>query len=428
MLRRHLKSGGAPVAACAGFDFDAASAYLENALGGTHRAGYESHLAGCATCRRYLIELSRLAQTAPHPGMRPTTVADQTPVWVRWREVVTGWFDLPAWNLKWQVVGAASAAFAILIAALGVQPWRQAPKPADIAVSAPIIPTTSVDSDPQAPVTGASPGGTPFLVAENSVVGRQGQSRPSVPAPPFEVRPKETERDVAVAPSNDSSKLNAPQPAEAFPFDFGQRQRADTQRISGAFQEGQVSPREAPAALAGNSDNAGRQVPADLRADSREQTPGSSVQGDRGEIAARITPPPEINPMNPDPKPTPHNKPQNGRSSAPSKLSGIARALVPWSKSDPPSEPERRVKLETLDDESAKPLKVRIRDKVFRFDHNLKMWIDQDYKDEMLWRVLRLRRGSKEYEQVLANNPPIKEFFDHGPILIVWKHKIYKVR
>ena len=71
MLRRHLRSGAAPVAACAGFDLDAASAYLEGALGGSHRAGYESHLAGCATCRRHLIELARLAQTAPLAEAQP---------------------------------------------------------------------------------------------------------------------------------------------------------------------------------------------------------------------------------------------------------------------------------------------------------------------------------------------------------------------
>jgi len=428
MLRRHLKRGGAPVAACAGFDFDAANAYLENALGGSRRAGYESHLAGCATCRRHLIELSRLAQIAPHVGTQPTVFAHQTPAWVRWREVVVGWFDLPAWNLKWQMVGATGVAFAILIAALGVQSWRQASKPADIAASAPITPATSVDPNTQAFAHEASPAGTPFPGAENPVADRQGLSRPSVPAPPTEVGPKDTERDIAVAPSTESSKLNAPQPVETSSFDFSQRQRADTQRISGAFQQGQGLPQEALTSLAGSSDNAGKKVPTDLRADSREQTPSPSVQAERNEIAARISPPPEINPMNPEPKPTPHNKPQNGKSPAPPKLSGIARTLVPWGKSDPQSESERKVKFETLDDESSKPLKVRIRDKVFRYDSNLKMWIDQEYKDEMLWRVLRLKRGGKEYEQVLASDPLLKEFFDRGPILIVWKHKIYKVR
>ncbi|MGH9768767.1 MAG: hypothetical protein ACREAB_15155 [Blastocatellia bacterium] len=81
-----------------------------------------------------------------------------------------------------------------------------------------------------------------------------------------------------------------------------------------------------------------------------------------------------------------------------------------------------------MDDESFKTLKDRIRDKVFRFNPDLKMWIDEEYKDEMLWRVTTLKRDSAGYEQVLAKNPLLKEFFDRGPILVIWKDKIYRVR
>src|SRR5215831_18703627 len=106
MLRRRLRSGAAPVSACAGFDLDAASAYLEGALGGSHRAGYESHLAGCATCRRHLIELARLAQTAPlaEPQIfvKPATAPDRIPAWERWKEAVTAWLDPSSWSFKWR--------------------------------------------------------------------------------------------------------------------------------------------------------------------------------------------------------------------------------------------------------------------------------------------------------------------------------------
>src|SRR5215475_2701473 len=123
MLRRHLRSGAAPVAACAGFDLDAASAYLEGALDELCRASYESHLAGCAICRRHLIELARLAQAAPSFESRPAAAPDRIPAWNRWKEAVAGWFDLSTWNLKWQIAGASGVAFAILIAALGAQSW-----------------------------------------------------------------------------------------------------------------------------------------------------------------------------------------------------------------------------------------------------------------------------------------------------------------
>src|SRR5262249_47484310 len=145
MLRRRLRSGAAPVAVCAGFDFDAASAYLESALGGSHRASYESHLAGCAACRRHLIELSRLAQSAPLAEARlveakpsPAIAPNRIPAWSRWKEAVTIWFDFSSWKLKWRIASAGGAAFAILIAALGVQSWRQASSNhSEIAAAAP---------------------------------------------------------------------------------------------------------------------------------------------------------------------------------------------------------------------------------------------------------------------------------------------------
>src|SRR5215510_2678774 len=135
MLRRHLRSGAAPVAACAGFDLDAASAYLEGALDEWRRASYESHLAGCAICRRHLIELARLAQAAPGFESQPTAAPDRIPAWNRWKEVVAGWFDLSSWNLKWQIAGATGAAFLILIAALSIQLWRRAPYPQEVTLN-----------------------------------------------------------------------------------------------------------------------------------------------------------------------------------------------------------------------------------------------------------------------------------------------------
>jgi len=69
----------------------------------------------------------------------------------------------------------------------------------------------------------------------------------------------------------------------------------------------------------------------------------------------------------------------------------------------------------------------RMRGKVFVLDKGT--WIDQEYKPEMQeWRVWPLTRDSEEYKRVLRDEPALKEFFDKGPILIVWKNRtIYKV-
>jgi hypothetical protein len=81
-----------------------------------------------------------------------------------------------------------------------------------------------------------------------------------------------------------------------------------------------------------------------------------------------------------------------------------------------------------LDEESFKALTTRIQGRAFRRDKG--MWIDQTYRDSVQrWRIRKLTRGTKEYDQILSANPGLKEFFDRAPILIVWKDGwIYKVQ
>ena len=56
------------------------------------------------------------------------------------------------------------------------------------------------------------------------------------------------------------------------------------------------------------------------------------------------------------------------------------------------------------------------------------MWIDREYDfEKQKWNVWTLPRDSEAYKKVLADEPLLKEFFDHGPILIVWKNRVYKV-
>jgi len=81
---------------------------------------------------------------------------------------------------------------------------------------------------------------------------------------------------------------------------------------------------------------------------------------------------------------------------------------------------------EAPDDESANTLLWPWRGKVFRLVKGT--WIDQEYKPEMQeWRRWTLTRDSEQYKRVLRDEPLLKEFFDKGPILIVWKNRIYKV-
>jgi hypothetical protein len=83
---------------------------------------------------------------------------------------------------------------------------------------------------------------------------------------------------------------------------------------------------------------------------------------------------------------------------------------------------------ESSDAESLKPMEWPFRGKVFVLEKGI--WIDQEYKSEMQKEWLRwtLTRGSEQYKRVLAEEPQLKAFFDKGPIIIVWKNRIYKVQ
>jgi hypothetical protein len=117
----------------------------------------------------------------------------------------------------------------------------------------------------------------------------------------------------------------------------------------------------------------------------------------------------------------------------------VKRAIAPFSKSDSDTESVRKArpdKQEASDNATPNPMQIMIRDKTFCYEKckgpDLEkirgMWIDREYDfEKQKWNLWTLKRGSEEYKQVLADEPLLKEFFDHGPILIVWKNRVYKV-
>jgi len=437
MLRRHLRSGAGPVAACAGFDLDAASAYLEGALGGSHRANYESHLAGCAICRRHLIELSRLAQATPRFEARPAAAPDRIASWDRWKEAVAGWFDLSNWNLKWQMAGATGAVFAILIAALSVQLWRRAPNQAAVALN-----RSDANSQPAAELATQS-----FLsptpesqlqaadapVAQNPIAGFSDRS--PIPAPAPLVGPVVGAPKVDVEARSDALALTVNQPSEA--------------------------PVAAKPGGGGATAEAAQSLPPQPRTfvqlnelSMAEGLVGERLRYELKELAAKdrapgsyITPPPfRASLVGSEPEPSakqPLDRRSKLRAMSDIKLwmlpELVRRSLSPFSKSDSDTESERKTnsdKQTASDDGTPKPMQIMIRNKIFCFEKckgpDLEkirgMWIDREYDfEKQKWNIWTLTRDSEEYKRVLADEPLLKEFFDHGPILIVWKNRIYKV-
>jgi hypothetical protein len=430
MLRRHLRSGAAPVTACAGFDLDAASAYLEGALGGPHRANYESHLAGCAICRRHLIELARLAQAAPSFEARPAAAPDRIAAWDRWKEAVAGWFDLSTRNLKWQIAGATGAAFAILIAALGVQMWRRASNHAAGALRVANAPAQSAAEPATQTFPSPTPAPEPYTqysdvsVTQDLYANRQGGA--PIPAP--SVRPAGGEPGVLGELSSRLLALNPNQPSEApvvaMPGGVEQRQSPLPQPRTRSFD---LSRGESVLERFSRYESKGR---ADEIAQGPDITPPPYqpvLVGSKSETRAE-SPPSENSPSK-----------LNLKSLSEPFLEMITRITRPPKKNSFNSESEGKAKPdkpEAPGDDTLEPMQKTIRDKIFCFEKckgpDLEkirgMWIDREYDfEKQKMNIVSYKSGSEEYKQVLAAEPLLKEFFDHRPILIVWKNKVYKV-
>jgi hypothetical protein len=446
MLQRRLRSGAAPVAACAGFDLDAASAYLEGALGGSHRAGYESHLAGCVTCRRHLIELARLAQTTPLAEPQPATAPGRIKAWDRWKEAVAVWFDLSSRSFKWRIAGATGAAFAILIAAFGAQSWRLVSRQPVIKVTDNTVASSSHEApDVQSPLPSPTPetsaqaeGASLDAPLAGDVIATN-RERPQVTAPAPSVGPQGSAPNIAaleasarsmVAPSNQPGEAPvAPKPMPTLMPDVAETGLSPSSRLSGFI---------ANESLAAGA----RSVLTEPREESNEQAAKDPVG------TFRPSPPRGLNPMKPGHQetvvsrrglalvparqskqnPEPNSKPADPKSTSLIKdvMGFVWRNPLKWPLG---SESEQKAigdAPESADSESTAPMVMPFRGKVFLRVKG--MWIDQEYKPEMQeWRRWTLTRDSEQYKRVLADEPQLKEFFDKGPILIVWKNRIYKV-
>jgi hypothetical protein len=463
MLRRRLRSGAAPVTACAGFDLDAASAYLEGALGGSHRAGYESHLAGCATCRRHLIELARLAQTAPlaEPQIvvSPATAPGRIPAWDRWKTAVTAWFDLSSRSLKWRLAGATGAAFAILIAALGVQSWRQTSRQGESGSAVAEVKRADVNSgnDGNNSNSGVAPSerdaqsssstpeqdvatrdvGAPVTPINQRAIANTSEVQSRIPAPALPVGPQGNAFTINVMPSNGSLALDPNQPIEppAVAKDLPMPNPASAVTAARRQRQDVISSPESSAAVGNSASRISRQDSSQRATEERPQ----SLHTFKPHIDLMDPKPPrlsnsfvggQISPVNSGSEQgadTQSNK-SVWNSATASILKAMERVPLVGPRLSPNSEPERKTAAaaqETADAGSPNPMVTKINGKIF---HRVKgVLIDQEYKPEMDQWTRWLKRDSKEYKEILEKDPSLTVFFERGPILIVWKNGIYKI-
>lgn len=398
MLRSHLSAGargGSMVEACAGFDPDTASAYLEQALGQAARSTYDAHLAGCPSCRRSVIDLSRLIRSSLPAGQiadsKPQSVTTPPREAVNWKSIVAGWLGLSEWNLASRNWGLATAgaAGAVLLAILATQLWRQPGQQQQVART------------DQAPASGAALNSDQSLVklqAESTPDGTTLQesqipSHPNVPSP------------AAIGPVNQTSTLS------------GKTDSTESMRMVAVGNINDASPPSLPAP----SPNV---VPVIANSFASTAAGFSPLVESKQSVALPEAPPEVANarilvPINPSPNDNPmvrEKKPQQT-----SNVFNRAFAFVPSRK----EAADRKLEVKEIEPDAPKVLTIRVRDKVFNFRSG--MWIDQSYKADMAWRITKLTQDSDEYKKVLADEPQLKDFFERGAVIVVWKDKIYKV-
>jgi hypothetical protein len=111
LLRAHVGRADGPPALCREFDPDLANAFIEQNLTVRERARYEQHLSLCASCRKSVVVLARMADTDPAFMTADSSLrgAAQVPE-PRWKA-----FFAPAFRPQW-----AMAAAAVIILAISV--------------------------------------------------------------------------------------------------------------------------------------------------------------------------------------------------------------------------------------------------------------------------------------------------------------------
>jgi hypothetical protein len=408
VLRRHLKLGGAPVVACAGFDADKASAFLENALSSTAHAKFESHLAGCPVCRRHLIELSHLIG----PISTPVPVHVKTDRLAALKQ----WFDFSSWGWKQQTAGLAATA--LLIGAVSSPLWltRYASKrmPADIAVSFPAgqveALTAPVEYRERVETPAAGTAESPASNADLDLSRQRsneagaapqeqatGAAKPQIPAPsvPARVENSSIVQDMArESVFNAANRIElpiisntgySPPPVASF-----QPRATDILPLPIVTPAPEPPRAEADAAAAPSSPNL-----LSLKVSPKaSDNPMLDVKGEqRAKTASTQKPFARV-----------------GLTS----LLPIGRGVLEVKPASPATE-----------EEGTRPLFRKIRDRRFRLENDI--WVDEDYTNNMRWRVKLLIRGSSEYEAALVEEPQLKIFFEKAPILVMWDGTIYKV-
>ena len=369
VLRRHLREQVS--LECAGFDADLASAYLEQSLAPLTSRQYEDHLNGCPPCRGHLLQLVTLADfvrqaSVPDSSWAPATIHHPTPALVvgRWRDLIDRLRDSFVAPFRVPAIGMALTVTALVA---GFVAWQFRPdKPEAPGEMAAITPSNAATSD-ALPV--------------------------SVPTPAEMVPETETLRSATIA----SSVPTQPSPGRStIP---GPTKPSPSATSNDTIAEATTSPQSLPLAPAVVSEI---DIIAAAQPGIRPQSVSTGAINVNTQAASQLTRP---------------KSPKSAKS-----VDDSASFQVPDIQALRGFVSPRSRRTGTV---AADNIRV-IRDKTFVLEG--RTWVDQEFHQLMRSSgSVTLVHGDETHDRLVAEHPPLADFFNLRPVTVVWNGRVYRV-
>lgn len=396
LLRAYVSRPSNPSQACPDFDPDQANAYIEHSLTGASRARYEQHLSECATCRKNVVALARLAE--------PDNLISVSPELSR-----SGWFDgarrvFGAMSQpQWAMAAAAVIILAISLPLVLSRNWNRQESPA--------VASRAVSENSKQALTSEVPQASPKSADASSA---------STNSPAASI-PKERDRREIDALAVNAPPAAKPSDAAARFGDVGEPHRkvditaaeakpAEEQRKSeaqvaqGLPQGGAApSPQLTKNDIAKNDSDQGRQQPGKDSAQQANDTKAradqeSNQKQDVGNVEAAVAPPALVS------SPQVPNSRGNLRRPAP--------------------------KLSLRDNSSGETVRVderKISGKKFLFKDGA--WTDKDFNPDKDLPVVTIFRDSNTYKEVISKRSGLRSIMERFSVteraIIVYKGTVY---
>ncbi|HEX8185402.1 MAG TPA: hypothetical protein VF747_11640 [Blastocatellia bacterium] len=413
LLRAHAARAGGPPLPCREFDPDLANAFIEHSLAASERGRYEQHLSLCASCRKSVVALARMAASDAvfSSEARPRGV-----IWEaepRWRALL-GAMARPQW---------AMAAAAVIILAVSV--------PLFLSGRGGTANQTRPESKPESKVE-QSPSNNDAAAEARTVLQAPGS---------------DVNNGVGLMATNDEQSRATPKASRAAEYSEKATDQPSAEKASGVVG-GAVARLEPPRLQPVEANPAGQNID-HLAAGEASQIPSAAgvpvPQQEPEDQLAKIDPDKAKSVPAEQSKDTEVSVLQPGRADG-----GDARAkrdavVRPDEIAPPPSAPSSRTRgrsnaitsapggLNSRLTDSARlrggASERKIGGKKFWLKDNI--WVDKDYNPDKEMPVITIIRDSDVYKELLVKRQGMKsfltEFDEKARVIFIYKGTVYKL-